>query len=76
MVISVSLPSRKTQHPNFYRHFRYEIFENLIAPGYDYFQKCTCLYSRFERPYIANHLRWLVGFNERRVEAAYSLKQS
>jgi len=59
-----SLSSRITQHSNFYHHVEFTVFEHLFARGYDLFQKRTCLYSWFERPYFANHLRWLVGFNE------------
>jgi len=69
-----SLSSRITQHSNFYHHVGSTIFEHLFARGYDRFQKRTCLYSWFERPYFANHLRCVVGFNEYRLEAAYCLE--
>jgi len=69
-----SLSSRITQHSNFYHHVGFTIFEHLFAQGYDLFRKRTCLYSWFERPYFANHLRWVVGFNEYRLEAAYCLE--
>ena len=75
IVIFGSLSSRNTQHPNFNRHVRYKMFEHHIARGYDLFQNGTYLYSQFERPYITNHLRCLVGFNEWRLEAAYCLEQ-
>jgi len=69
-----SLSSRITQHSNFYHNVGFTIFEHLFARGYDPFQKRTCLYSWCERPYFANHLRCVVGFNEYRLEAAYWLE--
>jgi len=66
-----SLSTGITQLPNLYRHVGDIIFDHLIARDYNLFQKWTCLYSRFERQYFANHLRRMVGFNEYRVEAAY-----
>jgi len=69
-----SLLSLITQHSNFYHHVGFTIFEHLFARGYDLFQKRTCLYSWFKRPYFVNHLRCVVGFNEYRLEAAYCLE--
>jgi len=69
-----SLSSRITQHSKFYHHVGFTIFEHLFARGYDLFQKQTCLYSWFERPHFANHLRCLVGVNECRLKAADCLE--
>jgi len=68
------LSSRTTQHSDLYHHVGFTIFEHLFARGYDLIHKGTCLYSRFKRPYFANHLRYVVGFNEDRLEAAYCLE--
>jgi hypothetical protein len=69
-----SLSSWITHLSNSYRQVRFTICEHLIALGYDPFRKCTSLYSWFDRPYIANHLRSLVGFNECKLEAACCLE--
>ena len=69
-----SLSSRITHHSKFYHHVGFTIFEHLLARGYDLLQKRRCLYSWFERPYFANHLRCVVGFNEYRLKAADCLE--
>jgi len=61
---------RITQHSKCYHHGGFTIFEHLFPRGYDLFQKWTYLYSWFERPYFASHLRCVVGFNECRLNAA------
>jgi len=69
-----SLSSRNTQHSKFFHHVGFSIFEHPFARGYDLFQKWTFLYSWFERPYFANHLRCVVGFNECTLKAADCLE--
>jgi len=69
-----SLSSRITQHSKFYYHVWFSIFEHLSARGYNLIQKWTYLHSWFERPYFANPLRCVVGFNECRLEAADCLE--
>ena len=69
-----SLSSRITQQSNSYCNARFKISKYLIAWGYDLFQGWTCLDSWFERPYFTNTLRYLVGINECRLEAAYCLE--
>jgi hypothetical protein len=69
-----SLSSQITQHSKFYHHVRVTIFKHLFAWGYDVFQKWMCLYSCCERPYCANHLRCVVGFNQCRLNGAYCLE--
>jgi len=73
-VTIVSLSNRITWHSNFYHHVGFTMFEHLLARGYYLVQKRTRLYLWFERPYFANHLWCVVGFNESKLEAAYCLE--
>jgi len=63
------------QLSNSYCRVGFKIFNYLIARGADIFQKWTCLYLWFERPYLTNHVRCLVGFYECVLEAFYSLEE-
>jgi len=69
-----SLSSRIAQLPNSYRDVGFKMLRYLIARGYDLFQKWMCLYSGFEPPHCANHLRCLVGFNEYMLGTSYCLE--
>jgi len=69
-----SLPSQITQLSVSYRNVGFNIFKYLIAIGYDLIQKWTWLYSWFERPDFANHLRLLVGCNECRLKTSYCVE--
>jgi len=64
-----------TQSPTSYSHGGFSIDQYLVARGYAILQKWTSLSPRFDRPYVTNHIRRLVGINEYGLETSYSLEK-
>jgi len=69
-----SISSWITQLSNSYPHVGFKIFEHVFARGYEVLLRWTCLDSSLEGAYFTNRFRYLVGFNESKLEVIYWLE--
>jgi hypothetical protein len=69
-----SLSTGITQLSNSYNHVGFPMYKYLVTGAYDIFKQRTLLESRFERRFLSNHIRFVVGFNECELEPSYCME--